>query len=128
MAHHHPIARMFRPKTPYCTKRIASVWQRVYTWFPHAVNLGTFNCRPIADSTTWSEHAWADAWDVSSPQTVKLQTPDAYLDQIVRFIKSLPPKVGVSQILYRIKNHYSHAHVDVEPNYTGTPPCAQIRR
>lgn len=124
VAHHHPIARFRRPRAPYATKRVKRVWHHTYKWFPHAVNLGVFNCRRIAGSTTFSQHAWADAWDVASPQSAKTLQPDRYLDAIVAHLRSREAKLAITRILYRVPNHGSHGHVDVDPERRGTPPCA----
>jgi len=124
LAHHHPIPGWRQPRVPYCTDGIARIWRAVYRWFPRAVNLGTFNCRKIAGTQVWSQHAWADAWDVASTQSAKTLQPDAYLDAIVEYLQESRGRLGISSIIYRSRGHYSHAHVDVPPVRTGTPPCA----
>jgi hypothetical protein len=124
LAHHHRLGRFRQPSVPFATRRVRRVWRSVYAWFPHAVNLGTFNCRKIAGSTSWSQHAWADAWDVASPTSAKTLHPDPYLDAVVAHLKLRHDPLEITRILYRVANHFSHAHVDVDPDRGGKPPCA----
>lgn len=126
LAHHHGIPRFRQPSVPTTsTRNVRRVWRTVYRWFPHAVSLGVFNCRKIAGSTSWSEHSWADAWDVASIKSAKTLQPDPYLDAIVAYLRKRLDDLSITRILYRIVNHLSHAHVDVDPDHSGeTPPCA----
>lgn len=125
LAHHHPVRRDRQPREPYATQGVKRVWHAVYRWFPRAVNLGTFNCRYIAGTKVYSQHAWADAWDVASTQSAKTGQPDPYLDAVVAFLQDNRDRLSISSIIYRSRNHYNHAHIDVPPVRTGVPPCAQ---
>lgn len=126
-AHEHPIGISYgrqRPPSP-STRRVKRLWRAVYTWFPHAVNLGIFACRKIAGSDRFSEHAWFDAWDVASPKSAKTLKPDGYLDAIVSHIRRVGDRF-ITRIIYRDGGaHESHAHVDVDPDHRGMPPCAR---
>lgn len=127
LAHHHPITTLQgRPAPPsVATRRVRSVWRFVYSWFPRAVSLGVYNCRRIAGSSSWSQHAWADAWDVTDEETVKTRRPSPYTDAIVHEISVQAGHLHITRVLWADGGaHDTHAHVDVEPERTGTPPCA----
>jgi hypothetical protein len=100
------------------------VWRFVYRWFPHAASLGIFNCRRISGSSAWSQHAFADAWDVASPQSVKTGRPDDYLRGIVNTLNQRKGALAITRIIFGDAAHQNHAHVDVDPDRGGTPPCA----
>lgn len=123
-AHPHRVTVMFgRTKPPTTgTKRVKRVWRAIYSWFPHAASLGIFNCRRISGSSSWSQHAWADALDISSPDSLKTGRPTPYLDAIVAYVRNLGP--WITRVIYRDGAHQNHAHIDVEPDQVGTPPCA----
>lgn len=88
---------------------------------------GIYLCRHIANSSSWSQHAWANAVDFGG-DTGRLNNAAYYLLDLAR--KNYVP---ASQILWRGRNllsgssisgHYEHIHVSGEPLRTGTPPCA----
>lgn len=127
MAHHHPITKLGgRPAPPStATSRVKAVWRFVFTWFPQAASLGVYNCRPISGSTKWSEHAWADALDLTDPETAKTGKPSPYTDQVVAAIRHRADQLHVTRVLWRDGGaHDRHAHVDLDPDHSGTPPCA----
>jgi hypothetical protein len=100
-------------------KRIRDeVYQRYSVSFATGVlkDLGVYNRRNIAGTNTWSQHAWGNAFDIGGNVAV--------LDQVyvwlrnVRSAGSLP----VGTILWRVKDHYDHIHVEAIPKQKGTPP------
>lgn len=114
--------------------RIDRIYTFVFHKFPKANNLGIYNCRPVANSSTWSQHSWSNALDVGADSMDTLHTiADAVvaaaiggdLNGIVhtvivaneRWVKGegWGPYTGIY--------HY-HVHIDADPNYSGTPPCA----
>jgi hypothetical protein len=42
----------------------SAVYGISFARFPGAVDLGVYNCRPIAGSSTWSQHAYRNAQDI----------------------------------------------------------------
>lgn len=123
-AHHHPMHRG-RPKPPRpSTARVRAVWRFVHRWFPQAASLGVYNCRKIAGSSRWSQHAWGDAWDMTTPGAVKKGTPTPALRAMVKAVRDHAGQLHVTRVIFGDDAHQNHAHVDVDPERTGTPPCA----
>lgn len=95
--------------------------------FPNVGNLGIYNCRHIAGSSSWSQHAWAHAVDFGGPTEL--------LNKVANYLYKLTKEHGLpaSQILWRGRNmltgnsvsgHYDHIHVTGLPPKVGIPPCA----
>lgn len=100
------------------TPRVKEAYREVTAQF-HVTNLGIFNCRPIAGSSTWSEHSWSNAVDFGGSVSE--------LDKVWRFLDSNRGRLGINWIGWRNDpNHYpGHLHVDFIPNHAGQrPPCA----
>ena len=78
--------------------------------------IGVRNCRPIAGSSTWSQHSWSNANDIYVGDK-------ALGDEIVN---NLYDKFGeyVRYILWWRAGHYDHIHVDMWPYGYATPLCA----
>lgn len=113
---------------------------------------GVYNCRPIAGTSTWSQHAWGHAVDLF-PQP-KRTTKRGYVDSdeartiianaVVRnatrrTVANRGRKLRVAQVIdhdgrriwtpERGWHAYTgslgnHVHVSGAPLKTGTPPCA----
>ncbi len=77
------------------------------------VAFGVTNCRKISGSITWSQHAWSNALDIHGGEDV--------LDQIAQYLGGRP---DIKVMLWQVRNHYDHIHVDTWPTGIGTPPCA----
>lgn len=77
---------------------------------------GTYNRRKIAGSTSWSQHAWGNAWDIGCSL--------AEGDALVRWLKAERDsgRLPIGTILWRVKDHFDHIHVEGKPKKTGTPP------
>lgn len=71
------------------------------------------NCRKIAGSNRWSQHAYRNAVDIFGPK--------ATLDRVAAFARAQPDD---AHVLWQVKNHYDHVHVDFNPLGTGLPNCA----
>ena len=88
------------------------------------VNLGIFNCRTIAGSSTWSQHAWAHAldWALHREQadggTGKIHMQA--MDVVVRRVRER----WNCDTQWKVPNHWDHCHTSGCPRKTGTPPCA----
>jgi hypothetical protein len=79
--------------------------------------MGIDSCRKIADSNTWSQHAWGNALDIQPVDR-------AQGDRIAAYLRSNGGSLNVGGVLWWVKDHYDHVHVEGMPKQTGTPPCA----
>lgn len=89
--------------------------------------MGVRNCRKISGSTVWSQHAWANAWDITSPYWPKSRYNPLhmkYMDRIVDWLNANKQRLGIRIVLWRTVNHWNHAHVETYPRGIRTPPCA----
>ncbi len=109
---------MIGPRAPdYATPAIKAVWAEVADrWGSRVTSWGVRACRYIAGTTTWSQHAFDNAWDIHGPI--------ALLDVIAAFLRSAPMRPYVAQVLWRVPDHFDHIHVSGRPMFTGTPACA----
>lgn len=73
-------------------------------------------CRKISGSKTWSQHAWGNALDVFASKSVG--------DQIFRWVKANQVRLGTGLVLWQVKNHFDHLHIEGAFKKYGTPPCA----
>ena len=94
--------------------------------FGSRVRVGAWNCRPIAGTLIWSQHAYTE-----NPETGVIYEGNAadifptnllVGDQVHGFIQRNYPDT-VAHLLWRVKNHFDHVHVDTWPQGYGTPPC-----
>jgi hypothetical protein len=116
-------------------ERIDRIYTFVFKKYSFAQNWGIYNCRKVAGSSTYSQHAWANALDVgaSTPEQlaivaqdlVRAQEPGGELENIVQtvIVANRVWRKGDGWLPYTGIYH-SHVHVDASPNYSGTPPCA----
>lgn len=84
--------------------------------------LGVYNRRPIAGTSTWSQHSWGNAWDIGVKDPTTGDRVHSYL-AAKRLARALP----IGTILWRVRNHFDHIHVEGVPKQTGTPPPAGSR-
>jgi hypothetical protein len=77
-----------------------------------------FNCRPIAGTSTYSQHAWpgGNARDIFGPTWM--------LDRVAAHLRDRRVRFGIKTVLWRVKGHYDHVHADMWPTGYGRPPCA----
>jgi hypothetical protein len=99
------------------TPSIARLQAEVFARFPGTTNAGVFNCRKIAGSKTWSQHAWGNALDIKVPN---LATGDA----VFGWLQINKSRLGLGRILWRVKDHFDHLHVEGLETGGGEPPCA----
>lgn len=97
------------------TPNVASINAAVRYAFPNIPRIQTTNCRPIAGTSTWSQHAWGNAGDIFGDT--------ATLDQVRDFLRS-EFSAHIRVLLWRVKDHFDHVHYDPWPKGVGTPPCA----
>ena len=88
--------------------------------FPTAT-FGVTNCRHIASNRLrpWSQHAEGNALDIWSSVPT--------LDDINQWIIDRRQQYDVNNLLWRVKNHHDHIHVDFWPKlydrFWYKPPC-----
>lgn len=99
------------------TARAKAIVVPLWTEFPSLQYWGCYNCRHIAGSSSWSEHAWADAVDVHPPTM-------AYGDRVYHWLMAHKAEFGITRVLWRVTGHFDHLHIDFDPDHSGTPPCA----
>jgi hypothetical protein len=82
-------------------------------------NLGVYNRRKIAGSQTWSQHSWGNAWDIG----VRSWSMDDG-DRLVAWLRKERDsgQLPIGLILWRVKDHFDHIHVEGKPKWTGVPP------
>jgi hypothetical protein len=105
--------------------------------FPAIGSMGIYNRRRIADSSSWSQHSWGNAVDITSPTWMEkpplyateaeanhpqYASHMAYLDEVYDLIVRHTLPWGVRNNLWRRHMHYNHIHVDMNPKRYGTPP------
>jgi hypothetical protein len=112
------------------------IWTMVLKKWPGIANLGICNCRHILNSSSWSLHAWCQAWDVGSPNmTLLKEIADWVIEQNApgQMFAGLCCEVIVDKTIwtpeegkhpYTGAQHF-HTHIGVFPRHEGqTPPCA----
>lgn len=107
----------------YATPAIKVVWREVAErWGGQVVSYGVRSCRYISGTTTWSQHAADNAWDVHGPI--------ATVDRIAAFLRSAAMRPVVAEVLWRgVPGHYpGHLHVSGRPLASGVPECAGGRQ
>lgn len=98
------------------TAPIASIQQKVNAAFGPTGSKGDYNCRNIRGSSTPSQHAWGNAWDIDVYGPTA-QRP--YVD----FLEGLPEAGTILWASNEPTMHYDHIHVEGVPKQTGVPPC-----
>ncbi|MFQ5516396.1 MAG: hypothetical protein ACE5E8_02380, partial [Acidimicrobiia bacterium] len=105
------------------TPNLQVLYDGVHSAFPDVGSMGVTNCRHIAGSASWSQHAWSNAWDITSPASMRVNGLSdehyTYLDGVSAFVDQFEVRFK----LWRRPNHYDHIHVDMWPYGYGTPPC-----
>ena len=116
--------------TENCEEVIAFLRKR----FPNHLNLGWFNCRRIAGSSSWSQHAFGNAYDAGGPLTLVKAMGAACIAEakagrlpaveVICNRQKWTPQDGIEP--YRgVDPHTGHIHVTAAPYLTGIPPCAR---
>lgn len=127
-------------RLPTDPRKYTDATKRAVQWlnarFPPVASLGIYNRRKIAGSSTWSQHSWGNAIDITSPSWMEkpsLYAPPsaesdpryadhfAYLDRVAAFLRNTE-ELAARNVLWRRYMHRNHIHVDFYPRMTGTPP------
>lgn len=94
-------------------------------WPGWVVQVGQYNRRPISGTSTWSQHSWGNAVDfhlaVGRPANA---TEKARGDTIAAYLRKHQTELGIRTILWWVKDHWDHIHVDFWPKGIGTPPLS----
>lgn len=100
---------------------------------------GVFACRPIAGSSTWSQHSWGNAIDMfAAPEHLAVIAGNVVLQGTKRTKANHGRKIPLAHVIYKDRiwtpgigwhdftgtYHGNHVHVDFLPYKTGKPPCA----
>lgn len=96
--------------------------------FPHVVSWGKWNRRYISGTTTWSQHAWANAEDIADGYyNDRYDSP--YLDQVYAWLIDQKRKgtvfgdgAKIGTVLWKVPAHHDHIHYERYPKLRGTPP------
>ncbi len=93
------------------------------------LGIGQYNRRPIAGTSRWSEHSWGNALDIHvragrTPVslTAKSRQEKANGDEINAWLNEHREELGIRVLLWWVRSHYDHIHVDFWPRGYGTPP------
>ena len=108
------------------TDATARFVEKLNARFPEVQSLGIYNRRPIAGTSTWSQHSWGNAVDITTADWLELRelTPAHYalLDEVYEWIMANYASLAARYVLWRRPSHYNHIHIDFHPKGTGTPP------
>jgi len=118
------------------TKRCAKYRARLVRKFRKVTGVGIFNCRKVAGSDSYSQHAWGNAADIFGPQFTRAAIVKWTLGRWVR--RHYKIHLVIHQETYWEypdfrPHHYTgvphstHVHVDFLPYHEGIPPCATAR-
>ena len=93
--------------------------------FP-GMRFGRFNCRAISGSSTYSQHSWNNARDLYPPLGISYPSTEytLWLDHVATFLRSNMESLNIRVLLWQVRNHYNHIHIDFWPQGWETPPCA----
>lgn len=92
--------------------------ETVETLFPFITHVGVYKRRRIAGTSSWSQHSWANALDL---HVATRQEGDL----VHRFLEDNREAFGIRVLLWWVRDHYDHLHVDFWPKGEGTPPLTQ---
>lgn len=113
--------------TPPIDRVITALKKRFDNWSVW----GILACRAVAGTSTWSQHAYANAVDLGASSSK--------MREIATWVAN-HRKLPVSQVIYArqvwtpttgwhyyggVNPHYDHVHISGEPYLTGTPRCAR---
>lgn len=99
-------------------------------WGSAILGVGITSVRPIAGTTTWSQHAYSNAMDIRAARWVLAAIAAAAASQartwsvnVVIFNRRIWSARTQRWSTYNGENpHLDHVHIDYLPQWTGTPP------
>lgn len=112
-----PLSGTLPPTLVQCHATVQEIYRSVRDAFPGVTDWGGLVCRRASHNwSIWSQHAYGRAWDVH-PSSM------AQGDAIKRFVDE--NWGSKTKVVWRVKAHWDHLHVELVPTGTGTPPCAR---
>lgn len=104
------------------TPNIQHIIDRLRLAYPNELRFQTYNRRHIGSNPTrpWSQHAgseparawWGNAVDIFDPRD---SYDSALLDEVAGFLRANKDSLRINHVLWRIKAHHDHIHVDTWP-------------
>jgi hypothetical protein len=117
-----------------CTESCEVIIWDLRREFPHHLNLGWFSCRRILGSSSWSQHAYGNAYDAGGPFTLlkaiaahaiaKAKAGNLPVAQVIFNRQVWTPSSGL-QPYSGSDPHTGHVHITARPEMSGTPLCAR---
>lgn len=104
-AHRDPVSLAWNPRVRHAIRALNNR-------FPNWENWGICNVRYISGTTTWSQHAYANAIDIRFGSM-------AAMDKVARFFKNHTGEFDIANCLWRVAGHFDHVHIDFYPQSTG---------
>lgn len=83
-------------------------------------SIGQYNRRPIAGSSTWSQHSYVNGLDFMVKGTTNAEMKK-FGDPIFAFLNANRVALGIKVLLWQVKDHHNHIHVDFWSTGVGTP-------
>lgn len=92
--------------------------------FP-GIKMGQWNCRKISDGSAYSQHAWGAGLDITHGDFGYSTDPEhqLWLDGVAAWLTEHQAALSIRKVLWRVKDHYNHIHVDHWAYNIKTPPC-----
>jgi len=109
------------------TPAIKELWDDTFTAYIDLgsgyefVYMGGFVCRKIDGSSTWSQHAFHNAFDF---RVRRASNPEMSIDTEATTKVINKVKAKAAEALWQTSGHYFHAHLTGAPKQFGTPACA----
>jgi hypothetical protein len=101
------------------TPNVQTIIDRLRLAYPDRLRFGTYNRRHIGSNPLrpWSQHAgsepakayWGNAVDIHDPAD---GYDSALLDEVYAFLNANREALRIRVLLWRVKNHHDHVHVD----------------
>ena len=113
------------------TDGVKDIWKAIWEEIPELeqdlgyelvfVYQGIYNCRRIDGSSLWSQHAWRNGldWHLNKAGTGTID-----MNAMDKLIARLKARGVAAELLWRVTDHYGHAHGTGPPKRFGTPACA----
>ncbi len=101
-------------------------WEIDARW---TVRYSIYNCRHVGGNPEriWSQHAATEPQYGYRSNALDIFASTAVLDEIAAFLQADRVRLSIRQILWRVRSHFDHIHVDFWPKMqdkpTYVPPC-----
>ena len=116
--------------------QIEALWEEVWTVFPKVRSMGVYAPRQVSGSSFWSEHAWAEAWDIGWPLDWTDAAGVAYLHLLAAYLRANAQRLHIRHLIWRDQQsidggpwfpytgqfHTAHIHVATGKHNGAKPP------